>query len=303
MSNLTGLKLEDVWFPEEFLNAFDGPSYTLKEMREYLGVFDRPILGTIVKPKIGLKPAEFADVCYEFWMGGGDFVKFDEPQADQSFCPFIEVIDEVGLRMEKVRKETGRNKVLSVNISAADFDTMLERAEYVRSKMERGSYAFLVDGIIAGWTAVQTIRRHFSDVFLHFHRAGHGAFTRPENPFGFSVPVMTKFGRLSGASGMHTGTVGIGKMKGNENEDILAADAGCKKISVGKFFKQDWGKIKPCCPIASGGLKPEELPELMSVFGYVDFITTMGGGCHSYPGGTREGARALIRASDASKRG
>jgi ribulose-bisphosphate carboxylase large chain len=54
--------------------------------------------------------------------------------------------------------------------------------------------------------AVQTLRRHYPNVFIHFHRAGHGAYTRPENPIGYSVLVLSKFARLAGASGIHTGT-------------------------------------------------------------------------------------------------
>ncbi len=101
----------------------------------------------------------------------------------------------------------------SFNVSAADFDTMIQRCEIIRnSGMEPGSYAFLIDGTTAGWMAVQTLRRHYPDVFIHFHRAGHGAYTRPENPIGYSVLVLSKFARLAGASGIHTGTAGVGKM-------------------------------------------------------------------------------------------
>ncbi|MBU1151527.1 ribulose 1,5-bisphosphate carboxylase, partial [Patescibacteria group bacterium] len=230
--------------------------------------------------------------------GGGDFVKFDEPQADQVFCPFEEVIDEIAERMDKVRKETKKNKVLSVNISAADFETMIKRAKYVENKLEKGSYAFLVDGLTAGWTAVQTARRHFPDVFIHFHRAGHGAFTRPENVFGFSVPILTAFGRLAGASGIHTGTAGIGKMKGDE-EDIQAVHTALDKVVEGQYFTQDWVNIKSCSPIASGGLNPTKLHALIEAFETTDFITTMGAGCHAHPDGTRAGATALVQACEA----
>ena len=45
-------KLIDVWFPPVMLEQYDGPSYTLDDMRRYLGVYNRPILGTIIKPKM-----------------------------------------------------------------------------------------------------------------------------------------------------------------------------------------------------------------------------------------------------------
>jgi len=303
MSSLSALRLEDVWFPPTLLEQHDGPSYTLAQMKEYLDIGDRPVLGTIVKPKIGLKPQEFSQVCYEFWSGGGDFVKFDEPQADQVFCPFEEVVKEISEVMEKVEQETGKKKVMSINVSSADFDTTIKRCDYVKSVMKPQSFAFLVDGITAGWMAVQTVRRHYPDVFLHFHRAGHGAYTRPENVFGFSVPVLAKFGRLSGSSGIHTGTAGIGKMKGSVEEDVTAVNATFKQVSKGFYFEQDWKDMKPCSPIASGGLNPTKLAAVIDAFGTTDFITTMGAGCHAHPDGTQKGATALVQACEAWQKG
>jgi ribulose-bisphosphate carboxylase large chain len=176
---------------------------------------------------------------------------------------------------------------------------MKQRAELIRAKMKPGSYAFLIDGITAGWMALQTARRLYPDVFLHFHRAGHGAMTRPENPIGYNVPVLSKFGRLVGVSGIHTGTAGIGKMAGSVEEDITAAHLILEQKSKGHFFEQDWGEMKKTAPIASGGLNPTKLKAYGDAIGSVDFITTMGGGVHSHPGGTRKGAMALLQACEA----
>jgi len=243
MSNLKECKLLDVWFPPQMLVQYDGPSYTLDDMRKYLGFYDRPVLGTIIKPKIGLTSTEYAELCYDFWVGGGDFVKNDEPQADQTFCPYEKMVDSVRMAMDKAERETGKNKVHSFNVSAPDYETMLKRADYIKSVMKPGSYAYLIDGITAGWMAVQTLRREYPDVFIHFHRAGHGAFTRRENPIGYSVPVLTKFARLAGASGIHTGTAGVGKMAGDPTEDIGAAKQALKIKSDGEFFTQVWTEI------------------------------------------------------------
>ena len=329
MKEVKALKLLDVWFPPAMLEQYDGPSYTLDQMRKYLGVHGRPILGTIVKPKMGLTSAEYAEVCYDFWVGGGDFVKNDEPQADQDFCPYDKMVAHVKKAMDKAVKETGHKKVHSFNVSAADFDTMIQRCDTIRNAgFEPGSYAFLIDGIMAGWTAVQTLRRRYPDVFLHFHRAGHGAFTRPENPMGFSVLVLSKFARLAGASGIHTGTAGVGKMAGSPEEDVTAAKGILQFSSKGHFFEQEWAKIpekdedaiklahadaahhvilkdddwrgmKKCCPIISGGLNPTLLKPFIDVMGGIDFITTMGAGCHAHPGGTKAGARALVQSCEA----
>jgi len=332
MKEAAAIKLMDVWFPPSMLEQYDGPSYTLDDMRKYLNVYDRPILGTIVKPKMGLTSAEYAEVCYDFWVGGGDFVKNDEPQADQDFSPYDKMVYHVKEAMDKAVKETGHKKVHSFNVSAADFDTLIARCELIKSVFEPGSYAFLIDGITAGWMATQTLRRHYPDVFLHFHRASHAAYTRKENPIGFSVLVLSKFARLAGASGIHTGTAGIGKMAGSVSEDITAAHGILNLQSEGHFFTQNWGKIseqdenliamvnqdnahhvileddswrgmKKCCPIVSGGLNPTKLKPFIDAIGGVDFITTMGAGCHAHPDGTRAGAAALVQACDAFLKG
>ncbi len=221
----------------------------------------------------------------------------------------------------------------SFNVSAADYDTMLERCEMiVNAGFEPGSYAFLIDGTTAGWMAVQTLRRKYPNVFIHFHRAGHGAFTRPENPIGYSVLVLSKFARLAGASGIHTGTAGVGKMAGDKAEDITAAEGIRYMKKSGHIFEQSWGTIpetdkdfielvqrdedneevlrddswravKTCCPIISGGLNPTLLKPFIDLMGNVDFITTMGAGCHAHPKGTQAGARALVQACEAYQKG
>jgi ribulose-bisphosphate carboxylase large chain len=331
MKEVSALKLIDVWFPPEMLEHYDGPSYTLDDMRKYLGVYGRPILGTIIKPKIGLTASEYAEVCYDFWAGGGDFVKNDEPQANQDFCEYELMVKYVKQAMDKAVKESGKKKVHSFNVSAGDFDEMIRRCDIIRrAGFEKGSYAFLIDGITAGWTAVQTLRKKYPDVFIHFHRAAHGAFTRAENPFGFSVLVLSKFARLAGASGIHTGTAGVGKMAGSPEEDVVAAKNILSLGARGHFFGQSWAKVpetdkdileliskdyahhlnhgdewremKKCCPIISGGLNPTLLKKFIDVMGNVDFITTMGAGVHAHPQGTRAGAMALVQACDAYKK-
>jgi len=333
MKEVSALKILDVWFPSSMLEQYDGPSYTLDDMRKYLNVYDRPILGTIIKPKIGLTAAEYAEVCYDFWAGGGDFVKNDEPQANQDFCDYEKMVKFVKKAMDKAVKETGHKKVHSFNVSAPDFDEMIRRCELIKKQgFEKGSYAFLIDGITAGWMAVQTLRRRYPDVFIHFHRAGHGAFTRLENPIGFSVLVLSKFARLAGASGIHTGTAGVGKMQGSPEEDIVSAKNILHLASKGHFFDQTWSQVpendkqiielvkqdhslhvileedswrgmKKCCPIISGGLNPTKLKPFIELMGEIDFITTMGAGVHAHPKGTTYGARALVQSCEAYTKG
>ena len=206
---------------------------------------------------------------------------------------------------------------------------MLERCEMIRNAgFEPGSYAFLIDGTTAWWMAVQTLRRHYPDVFIHFHRAGHGAYTRPENPIGYSVLVLSKFARLAGASWIHTGTAWVGKMAWTPGEDVTAAKEIRYFTEKWHTFEQSWTKIPPqdedllevnaidkknmeilvddswrwmkkCCPIVSGWLNPVLLKPFMDLMWNQDFITTMWAGCHAHPDGTRAGAAALVQSCEA----
>ena len=78
-------KMHDFYVPPAYLKLFDGPSTGIKDLWRVLG---RPvvdggfIVGTIIKPKLGLRPEPFAKACYDFWLGG-DFIKNDEPQGNQ----------------------------------------------------------------------------------------------------------------------------------------------------------------------------------------------------------------------------
>jgi ribulose-bisphosphate carboxylase large chain len=109
MGDVEYAKMYDFWFPPAFLRLFDGPSTTIADLWRVLG---RPhvdggfIVGTIVKPKLGLRPKPFADACYDFWKGG-DFIKNDEPQGNQVFAPMQETIPLVAAAMRLVQDETG----------------------------------------------------------------------------------------------------------------------------------------------------------------------------------------------------
>ena len=332
MSSLKECKLLDLRFPPAMLENYDWPSYSLDDMRKYLDVYDRPILWTIVKPKIGLTASEYAEVCYDYRSGGGDFVKNDEPQADQDFAPYDHMVKYVKEAMDKAVVETWKKKIHSFNVSASDFDTMIARCEMIKEKFEPGSYAFLIDWITAWWMPVQTLRRKYPDVFIHFHRAGHGAYTRSENPIGFTVSVLAKMARLAWASGIHTWTAWVWKMQWDVSEDVTAADQILFLKAQWHFFSQSRWKIpekdddmvkiiqedrshhvtltddsrrglKKTCPIISWGLNPLKLKPFVDAMGHIDFITTMGGGVHAHPNGTNAWAKAESQAGEALQKG
>jgi ribulose-bisphosphate carboxylase large chain len=299
MGDVEYAKMYDFYMPPALLRLFDGPSTTIKDLWRVLG---RPvvdggfIVGTIIKPKLGLRPKPFANACYDFWMGG-DFIKNDEPQGNQVFAPFKDTVMAVRDAMVEAQNKTGQAKLFSFNITADDYREIIARGEFILETFGENAdhIAFLVDGYVAGPAAVTTARRHFPKQYLHYHRAGHGAVTSPNSKRGYNAFVLSKMARLQGASGIHTGTMGYGKMEGDP-EDRVIAHMLTQDSAEGLYFKQDWLGLNPTTPIISGGMNALRMPGFFSNLGHSNLIMTAGGGAFGHVDGGAAGAKSLRQA-------
>lgn len=299
MGDIEYAKMYDFYVPREAISLFDGPSKNLADLWRILG---RPvedggyIAGTIIKPKLGLRPEPFAKAAYEFWLGG-DFIKNDEPQGNQRFAPLKETIPLVRDAMRRAMDETGEPKLFSANITADDHAEMLARGEFILEAFgpDADKVAFLVDGYVGGPGMVTTARRWFPNQFLHYHRAGHGAITSPSSKRGYTAYVLAKMSRLQGASGIHVGTMGYGKMEG-ETEDRAIAYIIERDFFEGPAYRQQWYGMKPTAPIVSGGMNALRLPGLFDNLGHANIINTAGGGAYGHIDGATAGARSLRQA-------
>ncbi len=302
MGDVEYAKMLDFYVPPKYMRLFDGPAMNIVDMWRVLG---RPIenggmvVGTIIKPKLGLRPQPFADACYQFWLGG-DFIKNDEPQGNQVFAPMREIIPLIADAMRRAQDETGEAKIFSANITADDPQEMIARGEFILETFAENAdhVAFLVDGYVGGPTAVTTCRRRFPNQFLHYHRAGHGAVTSPQSKRGYNALVHMKMARLQGASGIHCGTMGYGKMEGEASERYLAYMLE-RDEAEGLFFKQKWYGMKATTPIISGGMNALRLPGFFDNLGHCNVIQTSGGGAFGHKDGGTAGAISLRQARDA----
>jgi ribulose-bisphosphate carboxylase large chain len=292
-------KMLDFYVPPSFLRQFDGPVKNIVDMWRILG---RPlenggmIVGTIIKPKLGLRPEPFAEACYNFWLGG-DFIKNDEPQGNQIWGPIKEVVPLVKDSMVRAQDDTGMAKLFSFNITADDHYEMLHRGEYILETFAEFSenIAFLVDGYVGGPGMVTTARRNFPDQFLHYHRAGHGAVTSDQSDRGYNMLVHMKMARLQGASGIHTGTMGFGKMEGAADDKVIAYMLE-RDSADGLFYHQEWEGMKATTPIISGGMNALRLPGFFDNLGHCNVIQTSGGGALGHKEGIVSGAISLRQA-------
>jgi len=291
-------KLLDIYFPKKYQKLFKGPINGLKGVRKYLGTKKRPHVGTIIKPKVGLAPKEFARVAYEAYCGGVDLVKDDENLVNQDFCKFEERFYEVYKALDKAEKETGEKKMYLINITDS-YSKMLERIDFLR---EHGYKMVMLDVVVIGYSAlldiIEILRKY--GFIVHAHRAGHAGIDR--GPFGINFYVFEKLYRLIGVDQLHVGT-GVGKMEGealfvNTSSRILRESKIEEDITL-LTLGQDWSDhIKSVFPVASGGLHPG-LVECVVKLHTNDVVIQAGGGIHGHPRGTYYGAKALREAIDA----
>lgn len=296
MSALKHLRLNDIHFPKEIMDKFYGPKFGVPGIRKITGIYKRPIVGTIIKPKVGLNSEAHARVAYESWLGGLDLVKDDENLVNLSFNQFQRRAVKTLRLKKKVEKETGEKKLYIVNVSA-ETKEMLKRARFVKSL---GGECVMVDIITCGWAAVQTLRQEELGLILHAHRAGHGMFTE-DKKHGMSMLTVAKIARLVGVDTLHIGAI-FGKMK-SEAEEVKNIDKEIKGKIINSnrkehILKQEWYNVKPVFSVCSGGLYPGVLPYLVEYMGN-DIICQAGAGVHGHPKGTLAGAKATRQAVDA----
>jgi len=296
MGDVKQAQMFDFYMPPEMLNLFDGPAKSINDLWTLLGRDHNNggyIAGTIIKPKLGLRPKPFAEAAYQFWLGG-DFIKNDEPQGNQVFCPAKQVYPLVADAMKRAQDETGEAKIFSANITADDYHEMCARADFILEAFGEDAprVAFLVDGYVGGPGMVTTARRQYPSQYLHYHRAGHGAVTSPSSKRGYTAYILAKMSRLMGASGIHVGTMGFGKMEGGADDRIIAYMIERDECQ-GPVYFQKWHGMKPTTPIISGGMNALRLPGFFENLGHGNVINTSGGGSYGHIDSPADGAISL----------
>jgi len=300
MKLVNNLRLEDIQFPKHMIESFKGPAFGIEGIRKMVKIYDRPLVGTIVKPKVGLNPKEHAQVAKESWIGGCDVVKDDENLTDQKFNRFGERMIHTFHALEQAEKATGEKKIYMPNITAETED-MIDRAKLVK---ENGGTHMMIDILTAGWSAVQTMRKLNLGLVIHAHRAMHAALTR--NPkHGMSMFSISKLARLAGVDQLHIGTA-VGKMEGSSLE-VMGSETEIEKNIVMPdkrihALEQKWYGMKPVFAVCSGGLHPGHVPDVIKMMGR-NVIIQMGGGIHGHPQGTMKGAQAARQSIEAVMKG
>lgn len=280
------VKLLDIGFPEAYLKAFDGPKFGIDGIRDLLQAYDRPIFFGVVKPNIGLSPANFAEIAYQSWLGGLDIAKDDEMLADVDWSSLIERSRALGEARARAEKETGEPKIYLANVTD-EVDRLLEQHDIAVSN---GANALLINALPVGLSAVRMLARH-TKVPLIGHFPFIAAFSRMEK-YGVHSRVMTKLQRLAGLDSIIM--PGFGSRMMTPEEEVKDNIAECL---------QEFGHIRRSLPVPGGSDSALTLETVYRKVGSVDFGFVPGRGIFGHPMGPRAGAMSIRQAWEAIEQG
>jgi ribulose-bisphosphate carboxylase large chain len=255
-----------------------GPRFGLEGVRAVLGAGDRPLLGGIVKPSLGLPPAAVAHTAAALARGGCDLVKDDELLADPEWCPLAERVPAVARALAAV----GRPCLYAANVSGP-VDALLDRAA---AAVSAGAGAVMVNAFATGIDAVRALAGAGLGVPVFAHRVGAGPVVR--NPdFGVAGTVLCELTRIAGADFVQIG--GFGGKLFDAWAEVAANLAACRRPI---------GGARVPVPVNGGGVWAGSVPDVVGAAGR-DVMLLIGAGAFEHPGGVEAGARSVRQAVDA----
>lgn len=274
-----GLQLIDFALPDELERTFPGPAFGVVGTRRLSGVDGRPLIGTIVKPSVGLSPQATAALIAELGEAGIDFVKDDELIADPPYSPLRQRISRVRAALDEVEARQGRRVIYAPNVSG-DVEHMLRSAEHA---VATGAGAAMVCVHAVGLTGVLALRR-WELLPLHGHRAGWGLLGRGTSALGPAAHA--RIWRLAGVDQLHIG--GLRSKFFESDASVTASLAACRAP----------GPHAPVLPVLSSGQWGEQLLDTVLAAGGPDFAYLAGGAILGHPQGPAAGVRALRAAAE-----
>ena len=290
LKQFTGIRLLDLQLPPAFLERYRGPQFGVAGTRRLCGVYDRPVIGTIVKPSVGLTPGATAEIVRQLAEGGIDFIKDDELQCDGPHCPFEARLAAVMRAIHEHADRTGKMVMYAANITG-EIDEMLRRHDQV---VAAGGTCVMVSIHSIGLPGLTALRRHCA-VPIHGHRNGWGLLGRSHD-FAVSFVAWQKLWRLAGVDQLHCN--GIANKFWEPDESVIASARECLR----PMFETP-GKGCEILPVLASGQTARQAPATYAALGSTDLLFAAGGGIMAHPGGIAAGVRSLHQAWQAAVEG
>jgi ribulose-bisphosphate carboxylase large chain len=283
LGQFTGLRLLDVEIPQAFASAYGGSQFGVEGTRRLANVYGRPLIGTIIKPSVGLSPEQTAEQVKVLCEAGLDFIKDDELQTNSPHSPLEARVKAVMSVVNAHAEQTGKKVMYAFNITG-DLEDMLRGHDIVAAA---GGTCVMLNLIPIGLAAVAYFAKQCS-LPIHGHRAGWGALTR--SPYlGWEYVAFQKFFRLAGVDHLHVN--GLRNKFCESDESVLQSARACLSPLVGK---------QPVMPVFSSGQWAGQAHDTYRELGSVDLIYLAGGGIMAHPGGVAAGVASLRQAWDAA---
>ena len=285
LSQFSGLKLMDLELPPTFTQHFRGPKFGVAGCRKLTGVENRPLIGTIIKPSIGLTPQQTAELVKTLVEAGIEFIKDDELMADPPHSPFDERVDAVMRVINAHAERTGKRVMYAFNISD-ELDAMQRHYEKIIRSGGTCAMISLNSVGIAGVKKICDLRA----LAIHGHRNGWGALNR--HPWlGIEFPAYQKLWRLAGVDQIHVN--GIANKFWESDDSVTRSIESC---------------LKPLCgttvlPVVSSGQWGAQAPETFRRTRTIDLLYLAGGGILAHPDGPAAGVRSLRKWWEAAVEG
>lgn len=288
LQGVSGLRVLDLRLPRVFAETYPGPAFGIAGTRRLAGVSQGPLIGTIIKPSVGLDAAQTAQEVRQLIDGGIDFIKDDELQADGPHCPFDERVRAVMREVEAGADRLGRRAMVAFNLTG-ELDEMKRRHDLVQSL---GGTCVMVSLNSVGLVGLRELRRH-SALPIHAHRNGWGYLSR-HPALGWDYRAWHKLWRLAGADHLHVNGL---SNKFSERDETVAEAARA-------VLEPLWPETPmPVMPVFSSGQTGLVAAATYAITRSQDLIFAAGGGIFGHPDGVAAGVTALRQAWDAAVQG
>jgi ribulose-bisphosphate carboxylase large chain len=287
LSQFSGLKLLDIDLPQSFTAAFAGPRFGVEGTRRLTNVpAGRPMIGTIVKPSIGLTPAQTAELVRTLAAAGIDFIKDDELMSNPPSSPFADRVEAVMRVINDHADRTSRKVMYAFNVTD-ELDTMLRNYDRV---VAAGGTCAMVSINMAGLTGVMKLCDR-GRLAIHAHRNGWGMLSR--HPFlGIEFSAYEKIWRLAGVDQLHVN--GIANKFWEDDDSVVRSIQSCLAELHDK---------RPIVPVISSGQTGVQAPETYRRTQTTDVLYLAGGGIMAHPSGPAAGVAAIRQAWEAAVNG
>ena len=286
IGEVTGLRLLDFELPPAYAATFDGPAFGVEGTRRLTTVYGRPLIGTIIKPSIGLCAQQTADLVDSLCAAGVDFIKDDELNANATYAPFDARLQAVMPVLHRHADRLGRMPMYAINISGS-IDEMLRRHDAV---VQAGGTCLMVSVNWVGFAGVAHLRQH-AQLPIHGHRNGWGAFTR-NAALGFEFEAYQKLWRLAGVDHLHVN--GIRSKFWEPDDSVIRSARACLAPFAG---------LAPLMPVFSSGQWAGQAPDLYAQLRSTDLMHLAGGGIIGHPDGIAAGVTSMRESWEAAVAG